>query len=114
MDEAASGCWSRLVELVFGRCCCRRPAGAAVGVAAAPAPCAVNSAKRTRAPDAWFLPARRKYMYGFRGGASVRRNESMSHPMHSMHIPGLWARHVAPRSRGWVRGAVVSQKWTPK
>ena len=56
MDEAASGCWSRLVELVFGRCCCRRPAGAAVGVAAAPAPCAVNSAKRTRAPDAWFLP----------------------------------------------------------
>ena len=55
MDEAASGCWSRLVELVFGRCCCRRPAGAAVGVAAAPAPCAVNSAKRTRAPDAWFL-----------------------------------------------------------
>ena len=58
MDEAASGCWSRLVELVFGRCCCRRPAGAAVGVAAAPAPCAVNSAKRTRAPDAWFLPAK--------------------------------------------------------
>ena len=55
MDEAASGCWSRLVELVFGRCCCRRPAGAAVGVAAAPAPCAVNSAKRTRAPDAWFF-----------------------------------------------------------
>lgn len=29
MDEAASGCWSRLVELVFGRCCCRRPAEAA-------------------------------------------------------------------------------------